>query len=50
MNARIKSPPYPAQTRIRSIYPWDSDSIKRIYYSIYQQALNTGYADTFEEF
>lgn len=50
MNAKIKSPPSPVQTHIRSIYPWDSDFIKRIYYSIYQQALNTGYANTFEDF
>ena len=47
---QIKSVPSPVQSHLKTVYPWEEDTFKITCYSIYKQALATGYDDTFEAF
>ena len=38
------------QSNLKTIYPWDNDTMALLCHSLYSKACVTGYAGTFEEF
>lgn len=47
---RFVLPVYPVNTKVKSIYPWETDYFALLYAEIYQRAKETGYNGTLEEF
>ena len=47
---RMSLPLLPAQTHIKSVYPWEQESFLLICHQLYTHAKNTGYEDSFDNF
>lgn len=47
---RMSLPQMPVQTHIKSIYPWEQESFLLMCHSLYEQAVKTGYEDSFDNF
>lgn len=43
-------PLYPANSKVKTIYPWETDYFALFYQEIYKRAVETGYSGTLEEF